>query len=168
MEYQALFGKDTYQLRVTETADGRLQVCIGDASYLVDVVNPSPHLYSLLIEGKSYTVQIREGEGATILVTLNQQTIPVELLDKEHFLRQKKPTHHLVSGRQEITAPMTGRVVEVLVEEGAQVEEGKPLVIIEAMKMETEIRSPITGTVRNVQVKREMAVEIGQLLLVVE
>jgi len=56
----------------------------------------------------------------------------------------------------------------VLVRNGQTVQEGAGLVIIEAMKMETEIRSPIPGQVKEVQVQPGMAIETGQLLLVVE
>jgi biotin carboxyl carrier protein len=63
---------------------------------------------------------------------------------------------------------MSGRVVQVLVRNGQTVQEGASLVIVEAMKMETEIRSPIAGQVKEVQVQPGMAIETGQLLLVVE
>jgi oxaloacetate decarboxylase alpha subunit len=71
-------------------------------------------------------------------------------------------------GRQEIPAPMSGRVVQVLVQNDQIVQEGESLVIVEAMKMETEIRSPIRGQVKDVQVQAGMAVETGQCMLVVE
>ncbi|MBI3325138.1 MAG: acetyl-CoA carboxylase biotin carboxyl carrier protein subunit [Nitrospinae bacterium] len=63
---------------------------------------------------------------------------------------------------------MSGRVVHVLVQPNDSVPEGASLVIIEAMKMETEIRSPIAGHVREVRVQADMAVETGQVLVVVE
>jgi biotin carboxyl carrier protein len=63
---------------------------------------------------------------------------------------------------------MSGRVVQVLVHSEQAVQEGDSLVIVEAMKMETEIRSPVSGLVKEVQVQPGMAVETGQLLLVVE
>ncbi|RMF83948.1 MAG: DUF2118 domain-containing protein [Nitrospinota bacterium] len=166
MEFQASLGQEAYRIEVTEAGEGKLKVRIGEETYLVDVTSPAPHLYSLLLAGKSYTVRV-EGEGTTLLVTLDQHTVPVEILEKQQLLRPKK-TEHVTTGRQEITTPMTGRVVDVLVKEGEEVEEGQTLLIIEAMKMETEIRSPITGTVREVRAQPNTAVEIGQLLLVVE
>jgi oxaloacetate decarboxylase alpha subunit len=167
MEWQASVGKAHYRIAVTETENNHLQILIGDKTYLVDVTTPTPKLYSLLIEGKSYLARVEAGQGTTLLVTVGQHTVPVEILEKQHLLRSKK-TSLVVSGRQEITAPMTGRVVDVFVKEGEQVDEGKPLLIMEAMKMETEIRSPITGTVKELQIQQNMAVEIGQLLMIIE
>jgi biotin carboxyl carrier protein len=63
---------------------------------------------------------------------------------------------------------MPGRVVQVLVQPGATVQEGAGVVIIEAMKMETEIRSPLTGQAKEIRVEAGMTVETGQVLLVIE
>ncbi|RME12662.1 MAG: biotin/lipoyl-binding protein, partial [Aquificota bacterium] len=51
------------------------------------------------------------------------------------------------------TAPMPGRVVRVLVQEGQPVSEGQTVAIVEAMKMENEIHAPITGVVKKIFVK---------------
>jgi biotin carboxyl carrier protein len=63
---------------------------------------------------------------------------------------------------------MSGRVVQVLVQPGQAVQAGDSLVIIEAMKMETEIRATGPGRVQDIRVSVDMAVEAGQLLLVIE
>ena len=53
-----------------------------------------------------------------------------------------------------VTATMPGNVVEVLVDQGKQVNAGDPVLVIEAMKMETEIKAPVSGTVMSVYVKK--------------
>jgi biotin carboxyl carrier protein len=63
---------------------------------------------------------------------------------------------------------MPGKVIEVLVAEGDNVEKGQGLVIVEAMKMENEVRSPIAGEVKEIKVKPGDAVEGGAVLLIVE
>lgn len=68
-------------------------------------------------------------------------------------------------GSAMVQAPMHGRVVKMLVENGAEVEDNAPLVIIEAMKMENEVRSTRAGTVERVAVAVGDTVEPGQLLL---
>ena len=71
-------------------------------------------------------------------------------------------------GPAEIASPMPGRVVELLVEEGARVTEGQTVVVVEAMKMANEYRSPIDGTVSSLRCAVGDAVEGGTVLLVVE
>jgi acetyl/propionyl-CoA carboxylase alpha subunit len=64
-----------------------------------------------------------------------------------------------------IRAQMPGKIVRVLVKEGAQVEKDQPLLVIEAMKMENEIRALQAGTVSAVKVSEGQAVESGADLM---
>jgi acetyl-CoA/propionyl-CoA carboxylase biotin carboxyl carrier protein len=75
---------------------------------------------------------------------------------------------HGVTGSGDIVAPMQGTILKVLVEEGAQVEAGQPLMILEAMKMETTIPAPADGTVAKLEVAAGDSVAAGQSLALVE
>jgi acetyl/propionyl-CoA carboxylase alpha subunit len=66
-----------------------------------------------------------------------------------------------------LISPMPGRIARVLTEDGAEVEEGQVLVVIEAMKMEHSLRSPHAGVVSQVQISQGSQVEAGQTLVVV-
>ena len=68
------------------------------------------------------------------------------------------------AGSGSLTAPMPGRVVKVLVSEGQSVEQGAPLVIVEAMKMENELHAPATGVVESIAVGEGETVDAGQIL----
>ena len=65
----------------------------------------------------------------------------------------------------DINAPMPGKVLQVLVKEGESVEEGQPLVVLEAMKRENVIKAAANGTVTVVQAAEGQAVEKGALLV---
>jgi biotin carboxyl carrier protein len=62
-------------------------------------------------------------------------------------------------------APVPGKIVDVFVKPGDAVEEGAPLLVLEAMKMENELRAPKKGTVTVVPVKKGDTAERGQLLV---
>ena len=64
-----------------------------------------------------------------------------------------------------VTAPLAGTVARVLVEEGQAIEAGEVVLVLEAMKMETEITAPQAGTVTAVLVAPGTAVTSGQVLL---
>jgi biotin carboxyl carrier protein len=70
-------------------------------------------------------------------------------------------------GRQQIIAPMPGKVVRLLAQQGEAVQAGKGLVVVEAMKMQNEIRSPKSGTVERLLVQEGQAVIAGEVLAVV-
>jgi len=63
---------------------------------------------------------------------------------------------------------MPGTIVEVLVQEGQEVEAGDPVLITEAMKMETEIQAPISGTIRQINVGKGDRVNPDEALIVIE
>jgi methylmalonyl-CoA carboxyltransferase 1.3S subunit len=67
-----------------------------------------------------------------------------------------------------VRAPLSGSVARILVEEGQSIEVGDVLVVLEAMKMETEITAPEAGTVRAIHVGMNDAVTGGQVLVEVD
>ena len=64
-----------------------------------------------------------------------------------------------------VVAPLAGSVARVLVEEGQEIEAGEVLLVLEAMKMETEITAPKAGTVAQILVDKGTAVQAGQALI---
>ncbi|GAB3622843.1 hypothetical protein GCM10027418_09250 [Mariniluteicoccus endophyticus] len=64
-----------------------------------------------------------------------------------------------------VVAPLAGSVARILVEEGAEIQSGQVLVVLEAMKMETEITAPKAGKVKVIHVEAGEAVQGGQALL---
>ncbi|WBA15303.1 sodium-extruding oxaloacetate decarboxylase subunit alpha [Salinivibrio proteolyticus] len=64
-----------------------------------------------------------------------------------------------------VTAPLAGNIFKVMVSAGEHVQEGDVLIVLEAMKMETEVRAAQAGTVQDVQVKEGDAVTVGMPLL---
>jgi oxaloacetate decarboxylase alpha subunit len=158
---------------ITSTVDiedgdssGVIRVKIDDREYVVDVTNPSPGFYSLLVHGKVFNAYVARRRGKReVQIGAWNTSIDVSPV---HGRRPTAKENRSPVGRQEITTPMSGRVVQVLVQNAQLVQEGESLVIVEAMKMETEVRSPVRGQVKDVEVQAGMAVEAGQRLLVVE
>ncbi len=68
------------------------------------------------------------------------------------------------AGGQPIPSPLAGNIFRVVAEAGARVNEGDVLVVLEAMKMETEVRSPLAGTVQRMLVSEGQAVKSGETL----
>ena len=65
-------------------------------------------------------------------------------------------------------APMPGKVVRILVAEGDEVEKGKGVLVVEAMKMQNEIKSPKKGVVKKLSAAEGSAVNAGDVLAVIE
>ncbi|MEQ1949600.1 MAG: biotin/lipoyl-containing protein [Bryobacteraceae bacterium] len=121
-----------------------------------------PGRYSILIEGRSYAAAMLPGGG----VSVNGVVIPVEVIDPRGYRGRSRGSS--TEGPQQITAMMPGRVVNILVEVGAEVEAGQGLIVVEAMKMQNEMKSPKAGKVTEVRAKAGSAVKAGEVLMVIE
>jgi biotin carboxyl carrier protein len=71
-------------------------------------------------------------------------------------------------GPKKLTAPMPGKIVRVLVAQGAEVEAGAGILVVEAMKMQNEVKSPKKGTIQKILVSEGAAVNAGEVLAIVE
>ena len=114
--------------------------------------SPDPTLFSLLIGNKSFELRISpEEEGYT--VQLHGDSLDVSVED-ERTHRLAGVRGKLASGTGEIIikAPMPGVVIDLLVEQGDEVEEGQTLLILESMKMHNEFKAPREATVKELRV----------------
>ncbi|MBI2150283.1 MAG: acetyl-CoA carboxylase biotin carboxyl carrier protein subunit, partial [Acidobacteria bacterium] len=96
------------------------------------------------------------------VVSLAGSRIAVEILDARTALR--RAAHQAHAGVVHIRAPMPGKVVKLLVAEGAEVEANQGIVILEAMKMQNEIKAPKKGVVSKLGVTEGAAVNSGDLI----
>lgn len=70
-------------------------------------------------------------------------------------------------GRQQVVAPMPGKIIRILVKTGDEVPAGQGLLVVEAMKMQNEIRAPKSGIVERLSVIEGQTVNAGQVVAVV-
>lgn len=113
-----------------------------------------PEVYTVTVNGQSYVVQVNEGGDVTHLAPVGATTASAPAA---------APVP--AAGGEPIPAPLAGNILKVLVTPGQVVQEGDVLVILEAMKMETEIRSPSAGTVTSVDAAVGKTVAVGDTLL---
>ena len=112
-----------------------------------------PQAYDVNVDGKTYKVQVAaSGE----LTNIAQQS---------NVTPSAPPAPAGGSAEHQIVAPLAGNVVKLMVGEGDTVSEGDVVMILEAMKMETEIRCAHNGTISHVHVSEGDTVQSGQTLM---
>ena len=117
------------------------------------------------LEGHTHKVEIA---GATALVNGIVYPFQTEGLERRRSGGSGVITSRPVAGDGAVTAIMPGLIIKVLVEPGQKVSTGDPLVVLEAMKMESDICSPRDGVIKQVVAKVGANVSQGQVLVVVE
>ena len=116
-----------------------------------------PEVYTVEVNGKSFVVQVNEGGDIEGLKPVGGATTEVPAA---------APGPALAGGEPQ-AAPLAGNIFKVLVQPGQSVQEGDLVIILEAMKMETEIRAFKAGIVAAVNVKVGDAVSVGDSLLTI-
>jgi biotin carboxyl carrier protein len=143
----------------------RIAFAIDGRPVEADAVRISPSAFSILLGGRSLEVTLEETVGGGLLLRANGREFQVEINDPRSWRRGRHAGIEL-EGRQQMLAPMPGKIVRVLVAAGQQVTAGQGLLVIEAMKMQNEIRAPKSGTVEKLA-REGQTVNAGEILAVV-
>ena len=111
-----------------------------------------PGVFTVEVGKQAYVVRVTEGG------VISEPNIPV----KSDEITQPKSTSGAIS---EVVAPLAGNVFTINVSVGQIINEGDTVLVLEAMKMETDIRASVSGTVSEISVQAGDAVKVGDVLL---
>ncbi|GAB1270091.1 sodium-extruding oxaloacetate decarboxylase subunit alpha [Aurantivibrio infirmus] len=114
-------------------------------------------IYTVNLDGKSYTVTVNEGGDLTGIVSLSGSGEPTST-----------PSGQSSTHAQAVPAPLAGNIIKILVKTGQTVAAGERLIVLEAMKMETDVCASNAGVIRSINVREGDSVAVGDLLLAIE
>ena len=147
----------------------RYKIKVDKTIYDLDVLPVDSGLYSILMQGKSFNVEVIRGENfKKNIVNTHWQSFETEIIDAEAKYLMSRGKGLQDAGENVIISPMPGKVVSVLVTVGERVETGQTAIIISAMKMESEFKVKGNGVVKEVYVKEGDTVDGSQILIVIE
>jgi biotin carboxyl carrier protein len=136
-----------------------------DSDQLGIVKQVEPGVYSILLNGTSYEIRLT-GTSEGLDAETRGRTLRVEVRDPRDTSRASRTS--IGSGRQNVSAPMPGKVIRVLVQAGDSVAAGQGLIVVEAMKMQNEMKAARPGRVTQIRVQAGDTVGAGDTLLVIE
>ncbi len=165
MNFKGLLDEREFDIEIRRGDGNTYRIFIDGEEHVVDLTEPEPGLYSLL-DGNTSVEAVVRPDGERVNVDLAGRRYEITLEDP--MLALTRGARHAVDGTQLVRAAMAGKVLDVLVAKGDVVEQGAPLLVIEAMKMENEIRSPKAGTVTALEVTPGSTVEANTHLLTID
>lgn len=140
-------GKEV-DIKLHEDPDGFSYIVWKNKKYMLDIIEKNQNRYTIMVNSvwHSFTVET-----------------PISL-KRRRYLEEKGDTSSSVA----IEAPMPGKIIDIMVEEGSEIKEGEPIIILEAMKMQNEISSHVTGVVKSVEVKKNDSVMKDDVLIEIQ
>lgn len=167
MAFIGTLGDESYTVEIEETGKSVYRISVDGHEFVVDGKKTGRTNYSLIVDNRSFEIEV-DNTGDEYRVLVDGRSYHIHLVDERRVRVGGNQAGAQMQGRQNVSVPMPGKVIAILVAEGDQVEKGQGLIIVEAMKMENEVHSPIAGEVKEIKVKTGETVEGGAVLLIVE
>jgi len=145
LKHTIKIGKREYDVQLKSDEKLGTYILWKNRKYPVEIIRSRQNKYEILFNDISYTFTVETPFSLQRMKVLNSRKGKVE----QEFVK----------------APMPGKIIDVLVREGATVLRGEPVVILEAMKMQNEILAPVGGTVTKVSAKANTNVMKDDLLI---
>lgn len=136
------------KLKLFENPNGFSYIVWKNRKYMLDIIEKNQNKYTVMVNGVWHTFTIET---------------PFSLKRKKYLEKQEG-----TSTTELVTAPMPGKIIDIMVDEGAEINSGEPLLILEAMKMQNEINCPADGIIKKISAKKNDSVMKDDLLIEIE
>jgi biotin carboxyl carrier protein len=170
MEFEFRFDDKTYSVVIERRNNPAQQAdsynaTIDGIAHDVSVSRISPNLLILFLERQKHRVYIVRADDR-LYVHIAGKVITLDLATADNKTFSKDLLEF--GSKDQVSTPMPGKVVKILVKEGERVQLKQSLVIVESMKMENEIKSPTDGIVKSIHFSPGDLVETGQPIIKIQ
>ena len=144
---------------------------INHSDFIADILSISDDSFHVIRNNQSYSVEVSKiyFDEKKVDLKVNGKNYTVSVLSELDILLKEMGMDNLAAKKiKELKAPMPGLVLDVLVNEGDEVNGGDKLLVLEAMKMENNLKAEGDAKVKAVKCKKGQAVEKNEVLIVFE
>ncbi len=169
MAYEISIEHRTATIELLNRVGTKALISVDGNKYDIDIVMVENGVYSIIYNGHSYNVELIEGESSKkYIVNTFARTFLTEIIDAESKYISSRNKGLDVESSNLILSPMPGKVIKVLVSIGDVVTMGQTLVVVEAMKMQSEFKSSGEKIVREILVREGDTVNAHQPMIKLE
>lgn len=162
-------GDRMANVKLISREGNKVQIRVDEKVYDLDLVEVEHGIYSVIYNNRSYNIELVEGDTAKdFTVNTYEEDFEINIIDAEARYLMNRGGEDDDDGDRSISSPMPGKVVKIPVKEGDEVAEGTTVVIVEAMKMQSEYKVKVDRVVKEILVKEGDAVDANQPLVIVE
>ncbi len=170
MELEIKIAGKTKKVKLLEKKGDILTVAVDDKIYEVDARHTSTYVWSLLHKNNSYNIEVAPivQNAKKYYVTLANEMIEAEVIDAQTRYALSRKGSAATDDSNVIMTPMPGKIVKIPVSEGDKVKDGDTVIVVEAMKMQSEYKVHSDKIVKKILVKEGDAIDGNQPLILLE
>jgi biotin carboxyl carrier protein len=162
-------GTRTESINIIKRDGNNFRIMLGEKEYDLDIVKVEKNIYSVLLGNRSFDIEVvGSSRKNTYSVRYICHSYNVEIIDAESRYMQNRLQSSGQSEENVISSPMPGKIVKVLVKKGDEVTSGQVVIIVSAMKMESEYKAGKGGRVKDVMVGEGDIIDSNMPLIVLE
>jgi biotin carboxyl carrier protein len=162
----SLNGKQE-KIEILSSQGNEIEVMVGDRKYQLDIIEVENGVYSILMNGTSFNVELIRNDLKKYSANTLYNSFDVEIIDAEtRYLKNRRGNE--AEEQSFISTPMPGKVVKILAKQGQQVKAGETLIIVSAMKMESEYKVSSDRIVKEILVTEGDNIDGNQPLISLE
>ncbi len=162
MKLQAELNDEKHEVEIKRDGE-KVFARVGEREYELEASEVEPNVYLLKHDNRIYQIYVAPNG----FVNIGNHQFEISLTDPKK-LRGANAAGASADGVSEIKTAMPGKLVRVLVEIGAEIEKGEPVLVVEAMKMQNEMKSPKDGIVKEIRFAEGATVNAGDVLAIIE
>ncbi len=169
MNYEIVIGEKNINAEILSHDGNLYRILLDGKEYEVDMIEVEPGVYSLIHDQNSVNVELTTDKNnrRKYNVSVDYDNYDIEVLDAEaKYAKYRKGTAG--DDANVISSPMPGVVVKILVSEGDEVKANDTVIIISAMKMESEYKVKKDRKILKVMVEEGQVIEANQPLIEIE
>ena len=144
-----------------------MEISVDNRNYKIDILEVEKGIYSIIYDGISYNVELISKSNSAYHATTLYNSFDIKIIDAEERYRSSRRKLEDEDDAY-ISTPMPGKVVKILVKEGDRVLGGDTVIIVSAMKMESEYKVVKDRIIKKVLVKEGDNIEGNQPLIMLE
>ncbi len=169
MSYEVKINNRVAHIELLQWEGNHVNINVDGKNYILDFEKVNQGIFSLIHKNKSHNIELIPGENVKkYTVNTIKNAYEVEIIDAESKYRASRLNESEESSDSSVIAPIPGKVIKVPVAIGDKVVPGQTLIIISAMKMESEFKAKKEGIVKEIHVKEGETVEARKVMIVVQ
>jgi biotin carboxyl carrier protein len=166
MAYEIKLEKRVANIDLLNRAGSKMLIAVDGIRYDIDLVMVENGVYSILYNGHSHNIELIEGENSKkYIVNTFGRSYNTEIIDAETKYQQSRTAGLESEGTNDISSPMPGKVIKIPVKKGEAVTQGQTLIVVEAMKMQSEFKATADRVVGEILVREGDLVAAHQLMI---